>query len=71
MAAIETSCYKDPILVYGPGAFINMYQVIINHPLQVDFKAISSHSYEVIDGEIRYNSLSTWQYFKPVNPGKK
>ena len=25
IAVVESSCYKDPILVYGPGGFFNMY----------------------------------------------
>ncbi len=33
IAVTEETCFKDPVMIYGPGAFFNFYQVIMNADL--------------------------------------
>lgn len=38
----ETSCYNEPIVVYGPGASILLYQVMFPSNLKFEYRAVSS-----------------------------
>lgn len=64
VAVCEPSSYREPILVYTPGTVFNLYQVLIEVPLEVSFMAVSSNSYKVSDDEstIYYDALSA-EYF--------
>ena len=44
VAVCETSCYSEPINVYGPGAFILVYQLLLEAPLDLDYIAVSADS---------------------------
>ena len=37
----EPTSYQEPIMVYGPGAVLNVYQVLFNTSLEFDFRAVS------------------------------
>lgn len=40
VAVCEPTCFSEPILVYGPGTIINLYQVLMDETLQFDYKAL-------------------------------
>lgn len=59
VAACETSCFREPILIYSKGAIINLYQVLMNQRLHFTFIATSSDCYRV-----RTNLISADHYVK-------
>ena len=46
VAICEPTCYQEPILVYGAGAFFNFYQILVGTTLNFSFKALSSSYYK-------------------------
>ena len=51
VAACEPTSFREPICVYGPGSFINMYQVILDTSLELDFKAVEESSLCPAEGD--------------------
>ena len=49
VAVCESTCYQEPILVYGKGAVINLYQILMDRRLPFTFIS-------VCDSEFRYNA---------------
>ena len=45
VAVCESTSYKDPIVVYGPGAFIHLYQVFFEEQIGLDYIALESNSF--------------------------
>ena len=46
IVACEPTSYHEPILVYGKGSVINVYQVIMDDPLDFSLYAICDESYK-------------------------
>lgn len=42
----ETTCYKEPILVYRPGSVFNIYQIMFETTLPINYMAISCTSFK-------------------------
>ena len=59
IAVCESSCFREPILVYCKGAVINLYQILIQQKLDFEFLAVSKDSFKVDNREnkilINYN----------------
>ena len=47
VAICEPTAYKEPIMVYGKGSVVNMYQVIMDEPLNLSFYAVCDESYQI------------------------
>ena len=45
IAVCEPTCFGEPILIYGKGAAINLYQCILSCRLEFCFIAVSSDTY--------------------------
>lgn len=54
VAVCESSCYKEPILVYGRGAVINLYQIMMEQQLPFNFVALTDQCFKYTNdrGEI-------------------
>ena len=52
IAVCEATCFKEPILIYGKGAAINLYQVIMNTQLEFQYVAVSANYYVIKDNEV-------------------
>ena len=46
LAICETTCFEEPFLIYGPGAVVNLYQVMMNQRLNFSIKAVSAEFFE-------------------------
>ena len=42
VAVCESSCFEEPILIYGPCSVFNLYQVIMNQKLERVVKGLST-----------------------------
>ena len=47
IAVSEATCYSEPLLIYGEGSVINLYQILMNETLQFDYLTISSCSFDI------------------------
>ena len=47
IAICEPTAFQEPILVYGKGSVVNMYQVIMDEPLNLSFYAVCDESYQI------------------------
>ena len=47
IAICEPTAYQEPILVYGKGSVVNMYQVIMDEPLNLSLYAVCDGSYQI------------------------
>lgn len=47
VAACESTCFGEPILIYTKGATINLYQILMNRYLPFSLIAASSDCYTV------------------------
>ena len=62
VAVCESTCYNEPIVVYGPGSMILMYQALYDHPLHVDYLAIAGDSLIIKDYTVCYDARAR-EYF--------
>lgn len=54
MAVCEPTSFNDPILIYGKGAVINLYNVVLNDTLNFKFVTVSNSSFNINStGEIK------------------
>ena len=51
VAVCESSCFEEPILIYGKGSVFNLYQVIMNQKLEFKFVAVAEDSFKVKESE--------------------
>ena len=49
VAVCESTCYQEPVLVYGKGAVFNLYQILMDQTLPFTFVS-------VCDKEFSYNA---------------
>ena len=47
VAVCESTCFAEPILVYGKGAVINLYNVILDDKLDFDYVAVQADSFKM------------------------
>ena len=50
IVVFEPTCYQEPIMVYGPGSCILLYQVMFDEQLPLNYKAVSESQY-ILRGE--------------------
>ena len=57
MAVCEPTSFSEPILVYGKGAVINLYNVILQDTLNFKYVAVGDNSFKINEssGEIMIN----------------
>lgn len=46
VAVCEPTCFREPILIYGKGGVINLYQVILGEPLPFSYKSVSEEHFD-------------------------
>ena len=63
VAVCEPYCFKEPILIYQPGAVINLYQSIMNRTLDFHFMTVSPNSFSTNAGTVSYDESSKLEYF--------
>ena len=47
VAVCESTCFAEPILVYGKGAVINLYNAILDDKLDFDYVAVQADSFKM------------------------
>lgn len=45
VAVCEASCYGEPILIYGKGAVINLYEVMMNKKLEFKYVSVREDTF--------------------------
>ena len=57
MAVCEPTSFREPILVYGKGAVVNLYNVILQDTLNFKYVAVAENSFKIDEssGEIMIN----------------
>ena len=57
MAVCEPTSFSEPILVYGKGSVVNLYNVILQDTLNFKYVAVSDNSFKIDEksGEIMIN----------------
>lgn len=60
LAICETTCFEEPFLIYGPGAVVNLYQVMMSQRLNFSLKAVSADYYQerIVDDGSGYNTIT-------------
>ena len=46
VALCESSCFGEPVIVYGKGSAINLYQILMKQKLDFKFVAVSRDSFK-------------------------
>lgn len=58
VAVCEPTSFSDPILIYGKGAVLNLYNVVLNDTINFKYISLSESSFTVeSSGEIHLNLL--------------
>ena len=71
IAVCEPSSFEEPILVYGKGGAINIYNVVLQDTLDFKFVAVCDNSFKVeTTGEILHNLVDERYGFFPANKYK-
>lgn len=56
VAICENTCFNEPITVYRPGAFILMYEILMDDPQVFDYLAIAKDSHNMTDEHVSYDA---------------
>ena len=70
VAVCESTSYKEPIVVYGPGAFFLMYQVLYDDQLSLDYLAVSTDSLHMKHDQVCFDASNDVYFEMPKKKQK-